>query len=75
MTTIALKNLNIKLKSLPDNLLHDLEAYVEFLSFKAKLKTEDTNFINELQHSLHQVKQMQDGTLPKQSIKEFLDEL
>ncbi len=48
--------------------------YIEFLNFKTNKKI-DTNFTNEIQNSLHQVKQIKYGKLPKKTAKEFLNEL
>jgi hypothetical protein len=34
MTTTALKNVNSKLKNLPDALVEELEKYIDYLTFK-----------------------------------------
>jgi hypothetical protein len=34
MTTTALKNVNSKLKNLPDTLVEELEKYIDYLIFK-----------------------------------------
>lgn len=51
-------------------------AFVEFIKTLDYVKVqEDDNDLNALQESLHQVKLIKEGKLPKTSIKEFLDEL
>ena len=34
MTTAAIKQVNDKLKNLPDNLIQEVESYIDFLAFK-----------------------------------------
>jgi len=34
MTATALKQVNIKLKKLPDSLINEVESYIDFLAFK-----------------------------------------
>lgn len=54
-----------------------LKAVVKAFKIKFEI-TENRNkeiFLKEMQGSLQQVKKMKEGKLPKQSLKEFLDEL
>lgn len=39
MTDTALKQLNTKLKSLPEDLVEEVEKYIDFLAFKQEKKT------------------------------------
>jgi hypothetical protein len=52
-------------------------AFLEFIKTLDYVKVEDIEetAMEELKNSLRQVKLMQDGKLPKQSAKEFLDGL
>lgn len=52
-------------------------AFLEFIKTLDYVKIEDSGekAMEELQHSLMQVKLMKEGKLPKQSAKDFLDEL
>jgi hypothetical protein len=52
-------------------------AFLEFIKTLDYVKVEDIEetAMEELKNSLRQVKLMRDGKLPKQSAKEFLDEL
>ncbi|MCC5931540.1 MAG: hypothetical protein JJU28_20000 [Cyclobacteriaceae bacterium] len=53
------------------------KAFLEFIKTLDYVEVEDTEeqAIEELQSSLNQVRLMQKGKLPKQSAKDFLDEL
>lgn len=52
-------------------------AFLEFIKTLDYVKIEDSGeqALEELQNSLRQVKLMKEGKLPKQSAKDFLDEL
>ena len=54
-----------------------LKAIVKAFKIKFEITKEEDNvvFVSELQSSLNQVKQMKEGKLPKQSAKDFLNEL
>lgn len=54
-----------------------VKAFMKALKIRFELTKQDDNsiFISELQSSLNQVQQMKTGKLPKQSAKEFIDEL
>jgi hypothetical protein len=60
-----------------DSQIEAVKAFMIALKIKFELtKEEDSNkFISEMQSSLSQVQQIQKGKLPKQSAKEFLNEL
>jgi hypothetical protein len=45
------------------------------INFEVTKQEDDDVFIPEMQSSLNQVQQIKTGKLPKQSAKEFLDEL
>lgn len=55
------------------------QAFLEFIKTLDYVKigedTEEAEALEGLQQSLYQVKQMQEGNLPKQSIEDFLNEL
>ena len=53
------------------------KAFLEFIKTLDYVKVEDLEekALEELQSSLNQVKLMQEGKLPKQSAKDFLNEL
>lgn len=53
------------------------KAFLEFIKTLDYVKVEDTeeSALKELQSSLNQVKLIKEGKLPKQTAKEFLDEL
>ncbi len=55
------------------------DTFIEFIKTLDYVKVEDSEEVIEalegLQQSLHQVKQMQEGKLPKQPIEDFLNEL
>lgn len=52
-------------------------TFLEFIKTLDYVKVDDVEekALDELQSSLNQVKLMQEGKLPKQSAKDFLDEL
>lgn len=41
MDSNSLKQINLKLKQLPENFLEEVERYIDFLIFKHKQETED----------------------------------
>lgn len=41
MNTTTIKQVNTKLKQLPETLLEEVERYIDFLTFKYKQDTED----------------------------------
>ena len=41
MNTTTIKQVNSKLKQLPDTLLEEVERYIDFLTFKYKQETQD----------------------------------
>lgn len=45
------------------------------IEFELTKKEDNTVFVKEMQSSLNQVQEMRTGRLPKQSIKDFLNEL
>ena len=53
------------------------KAFLEFIKTLDYVKVEDLEekALEELQSSLNQVKLMQEGKLPKQSVQDFLNEL
>ncbi len=56
--------------------INALKAIVKTYKIKFEVTNLDTSiFLSELQKSLIQVKQIKTGKLPKQSVKDFLDEL
>jgi phosphoribosylamine-glycine ligase len=54
-----------------------VKAFMKALKIKFELTKQEDNsvFIAEMQNSLNQVQQIKKGKLPKQSAKEFLNEL
>jgi len=62
---------------IPDNKFKFFMELVNNLGFKKvrKLSSEQQEFVDDLQHSLEQVKLMQEGKLEKQSAEDFLNEL
>lgn len=54
-----------------------VKAFMKALKIKFELTKQEDNskFIAEMQESLNQVQQIKTGKLPKQTAKEFLDEL
>lgn len=62
---------------IPDNKLKFFMELVNNLGFKKvrKLSSEQQEFVDDLQHSLKEVKLMQEGKLEKQSAEDFLNEL
>jgi hypothetical protein len=61
----------------PDNKFSFFMELVENLGFKKvkKISKEQKQFVDDLQHSLEQVKQHQEGKIKLQSARDFLDEL
>ena len=62
---------------IPDNKLKFFMELVNNLGFKKvrQLTHEQQEFVDDLQHSLEEVKLMQEGKLEKQSDEDFLNEL
>lgn len=62
---------------IPDNKLKFFMELVNNLGFKKvrQLDAEQQEFVDDLQHSLKEVKLMQEGRLEKQSAEDFLNEL
>jgi hypothetical protein len=74
MNTPTIQQINKRLETIPADFYQEILDYIEFLSFKTN-KNIDKNLINEIQNSLHQVKQIKEGKLSKQTAKDFLNEL
>lgn len=72
-----MQTINIIAHTEDDSKIEALKAFMLALKIKFELtKQEDsTKFISEMQSSLNQVQQLKKGKLPKQTAKEFLDEL
>jgi len=62
---------------IPDNKFRFFMDLVDNLGFKKvkQVSKEQQQFLDDLQHSLEQVKQHQQGKIKLQSAREFLDEL
>ncbi len=62
---------------IPDSKLKFFMELVNNLGFKKvrQLTPEQQEFVDDLQHSLKEVKLMQEGKLEKQSAEDFLNEL
>lgn len=62
---------------IPDNKLNFFLELVKNLGFKKvrKLSDEQKEFVDDLRHSLEQVKQHRDGKIKLQSAEDFLNEL
>jgi hypothetical protein len=62
---------------IPDNKYAFFMELVNNLGFKKvkKISKEQQQFVDDLQHSLEQVKQHQEGKIKLQSAKDFLNEL
>ncbi len=62
---------------IPDSKLKFFMELINNLGFKKvrKLTSEQQVFVDDLQHSLEEVKLMQEGKLEKQSAEDFLNEL
>jgi len=62
---------------IPDNKFNFFMELVNNLGFKKvkQISKENKQFIDDLQHSLEQVKQHQEGKIKLQSAKDFLNEL
>lgn len=62
---------------IPDNKLKFFMELVNNLGFKKvrQLTPEHQEFVDDLQHSLEEVKLMQEGKLEKQPAEDFLNEL
>jgi hypothetical protein len=62
---------------IPDNKLKFFMELLNNLGFKKvkQLSKKEKEFVDDLQHSLEQVKQHQEGKIKLQSAKDFLNEL
>ena len=62
---------------IPDNKYNFFMELVNNLGFKKvkQISKENQQFVDDLQHSLEQVKQHQDGKIELQSARDFLNEL
>ena len=62
---------------IPDNKLKFFMELINNLGFKKvrQLTSDQQEFVDDLQHSLEEVKLMQEGKLEKQSAEDFLNEL
>ncbi|WP_396167865.1 DUF2683 family protein [Flavobacterium sp.] len=69
--------INIKAYTQDTSQIEAVKAFMKALKIKFELTKQDDNsiFIDEIQSSLNQVQEMKSGKLPKQSAKEFLNEL
>jgi phosphoribosylamine-glycine ligase len=68
---------NITVHSQDDAQIEAIKAFMKALKIKFKITKQEDNymFISELQSSLNQVQKIKTGKLPKQTAKEFLNEL
>ncbi|MGF1586209.1 MAG: hypothetical protein ACFCUM_12865 [Bacteroidales bacterium] len=62
---------------IPDNKFNFFMELLNNLGFKKvkKISKEQKQFVDDLQHSLEQVKKHQEGKIELQSARDFLDEL
>ena len=60
-----------------DSQIEAVKAFMKALKIKFEVTKQEDNsiFIEEMQSSLNQVQEIKTGKLPKQSAKEFLNEL
>ncbi len=72
-----MQTINITAYTEDDSQIEAVKAILKALKIKFELTKQEDNsvFITEMQSSLNQVKQIKTGKLPKQSAKEFLNEL
>lgn len=70
MNTTTLKQVNAKLKQLPETLLEEVERYIDFLTFKHKQDTEGVS----QEHQDLVLKRVKEGNKPVDAF-EMLDEL
>ncbi len=72
-----MQTINIIAHTEDDSQIEAVKAFMKALKIKFELTKEGdkSTFITEMQNSLNQVQQMKEGKLPKQSVKEFLNEL
>ena len=63
------------LLAIPDNKYQFFLELIENLSFVEVEDDEEEIAMEELQNSLHQVKLMQEGKIPKQTAEDFINEL
>ena len=74
MKTSTLQQINKRLETIPSDFYQEVLNYLDFLSYKTQ-NTTNKKFIDEIQNSLHQVKEIKEGKLEKQTAKDFLNEL
>lgn len=69
--------INIKAYTEDASQIEAVKAFMKALKIKFELTKQEDNsvFIAEMQSSLNQVQEIKAGKLPKQSAKEFLNEL
>jgi len=72
-----MQTINIIAHTEDDSQIEAVKAFMKALKIKFELTKQEDNsgFIKEVQSSLNQVQQIKKGALPKQSAKEFLNEL
>jgi len=75
MNESTIKQVNAKLKQLPENLLEDVERYIDFLTFRHKLEKEDIPQWqkNILDNRLDSYQNSPDDILPIKTLFEILD--
>ena len=74
MKTSTLQQINKRLETIPSDFYQEVLNYLDFLSYKTK-NTTNKKFVDEIQNSLDQVKEIKEGKLEKQTAKDFLNEL
>jgi hypothetical protein len=72
-----IQTINIKAYTEDASQIEAVKAFMKALKIKFELTKQEDNsvFITEMQSSLNQVQEIKAGKLPKQSAKEFLNEL
>jgi len=75
MNESTIKQVNAKLKQLPENLLEDVERYIDFLTFRHKLEKEHIPQWqkNILDNRLDSYQNSPDDILPIKTLFEILD--
>ncbi|WP_177763356.1 addiction module protein [Flavobacterium sp. I3-2] len=75
MNGSTIKQINAKLKQLPEDLLEDVERYIDFLTFRYKLEKEDIPQWqkNILDKRLDSYQNSPDDVLPIKTLFEILD--
>ncbi len=74
MEATAIEQINKKLEAIPSDFYQEIMDYLSFISYKTDQKNSKKH-IEEIQNSLHQVKKIKEGKLPKITAKDFLNEL